>query len=68
MDTRAYRLGCLKDSDIFEVDFPEVLQVKANLIQAAMESRDEQQHLNVKANSLTRVAADIRENDWLEKL
>ncbi|KAI9201537.1 hypothetical protein LWI28_024980 [Acer negundo] len=68
MDTRAYRLGCLKDSDVFEVDFPEVLQVKATLIQAAMESRDEQQHLKMTAKSLTRVAADIRENDWLEKL
>ncbi|KAK2660529.1 hypothetical protein Ddye_007062 [Dipteronia dyeriana] len=68
MDTRAYRLGCLKDCDVFEVDFPEVLQVKAALIQAAMESRDEQQLLKMTAKSLTRVAADIRENDWLEKL
>lgn len=68
MDTRAYRLGCLKDSDVFEVDFPEVLQVKATLIQAAIESRDEKEHLKVTANSLTRVAADIRESDWLAKL
>ncbi|KAE8100231.1 hypothetical protein FH972_018154 [Carpinus fangiana] len=68
MDARAYRLNCLKDSNVFEVDFPKVLQVKASLLQAAMESKDEHQHLKETAKSLTRVAADIRENDWLEKL
>lgn len=68
MDARAYRLNCLKDSNVFEVDFPKVLQVKTSLLQAAMESKDEHQHLKETAKSLTRVAADIRDNDWLEKL
>ncbi|OIV97623.1 hypothetical protein TanjilG_12380 [Lupinus angustifolius] len=68
MDTRAYRLSCLKDSDVFEVDFTEVLQVKTTILQAAKESAYDSQHIMSKAKSLTRVAADIRENDWLEKL
>lgn len=68
MDTRAYRLNCLKESDVYEVDFSQVLQVKSALIQTAMECGDEQQHLRMTAKSLTTVAADIRENDWLEKL
>lgn len=68
MDTRAYRLNCLKESDVFEVDFSQVLQVKTALIQTAMEFGDEQQHPRMTAKSLTTVAADIRENDWLEKL
>ncbi|XWS21060.1 hypothetical protein CRYUN_Cryun30bG0023000 [Craigia yunnanensis] len=65
MDARAYRLSCLKESDVFEVDFPEVLQVKAALLQAALESTE---HLRLMAKSITRVAADIRDNDLLEKL
>lgn len=64
MDTRAYRLSCLIDSDVYEVDFNDVLQVKAALIEAA----GEQKHSQVKAKSLTSVAADIREEAWLEKL
>ncbi|XP_040996970.1 putative S-adenosyl-L-methionine-dependent methyltransferase Mvan_0910 [Juglans microcarpa x Juglans regia] len=68
MDARAYRLSCLKDSDVFEVDFPKVLQVKTTLLQAAMETTNEHQHLTLKSKSLTRVAADIRDIDWLEKL
>lgn len=68
MDTRAYRLSCLKDSDVFEVDFAEVLEVKSTILQAAKESTYESQHIMSKAKSLTRVAADIRENDWMEKL
>ncbi|KAI9113208.1 hypothetical protein K1719_015733 [Acacia pycnantha] len=66
MDTRAYRLSCLKNSDVFEVDFAEVLQLKATILQAAKE--DDQQQIMCRAKSLTRVAADIREDDWLEKL
>ncbi|GKV29910.1 hypothetical protein SLEP1_g38784 [Rubroshorea leprosula] len=65
MDTRTYRLGCLMESDVFEVDFPSVLQVKDALIQAAVRSTE---NIRMTAKSLTRVAADIRENDWLEKL
>lgn len=68
MDTRAYRLSCLKDSDVFEVDFQEVLQVKTTILQAVKESAHDSQHSMSKAKSLTRVAADIRESDWLEKL
>lgn len=68
MDARAYRLSCLKDSDVFEVDFAEVLQVKTTLVQAAMDSTYECQHLTMKAKSLRRVAADVRDDDWLEKL
>ncbi|KAL1309470.1 hypothetical protein HN51_052153 [Arachis hypogaea] len=68
MDTRAYRLNCLQDSDVFEVDFPGVLQVKATILEAAKESTNEFEHVRSMAKSLTRVAADIRENDWLEKL
>ncbi|EEF52572.1 putative S-adenosyl-L-methionine-dependent methyltransferase MMAR_1068 [Ricinus communis] len=68
MDTRAYRLSCLKDSSVFEVDFPEVLGMKTTLLQAAMESIDDQQRPQMIAESLNRVAADISKNDWLEKL
>ncbi|KAK4786744.1 hypothetical protein SAY86_010577 [Trapa natans] len=64
MDARAYRLSCLKDSEVFEVDFNDVLQVKTTLIEEAWEHKYSQ--LIVK--SVTRVAADIREEDWLEKL
>ncbi|KAJ1384946.1 putative S-adenosyl-L-methionine-dependent methyltransferase [Sesbania bispinosa] len=68
MDTRAYRLSCLKDSDVFEVDFPDVLEVKTTILQAAKESTFDSQYIMSKAKSLTRVAADIRESDWMEKL
>ncbi|CAN4122843.1 unnamed protein product [Withania somnifera] len=65
MDTRAYRLSCLKDSNVFEVDFPEVLQMKATIVEAAT---NEQKHQLMMAKSLNRVAADLREKGWLEKL
>lgn len=68
MDARAYRLSCLKESDVYEVDFAEVLQMKKTIIQAAVESTNECQHLMVTAKSLNRVATDIKDNDWLEKL
>ncbi|XP_057975690.1 uncharacterized protein LOC131163019 [Malania oleifera] len=67
MDARAYRLSCLKESHVFEIDFPEVLQMKATLLRAATESINEN-HLVLEAKSLNRVAADIRDSDWLEKL
>lgn len=66
MDARAYRLSCLKESSVFEVDFPRLLQMKAALIRAMGSAEDQQPKMMAK--SLTRVAADIRENDWLEKL
>lgn len=68
MDARAYRLSCLKESDVYEVDFAEVLQMKNTILQAAMESTKEGQHLTVTAKSLKSVAADIRDDNWLEKL
>ncbi|XP_059637947.1 uncharacterized protein LOC132279904 [Cornus florida] len=68
MDARAYRLSCLKESHIFEVDFPEVLQMKTTILQAASESTNQHQRQGMTAKSLSRVAADIRSNDWLEKL
>ncbi|XP_068302773.1 uncharacterized protein [Pyrus communis] len=68
MDARAYRLSCLKESNVFEVDFPDLLQIKATLLQAAMDSTNGHPCLMMTAKSITRVAADIRSNDWLEKL
>ncbi|GFP98434.1 putative S-adenosyl-l-methionine-dependent methyltransferase rha1_ro00605 [Phtheirospermum japonicum] len=68
MDARSYRLSCLKDSTVFEVDFPEVLHAKATIIDAAVNSKDEHHHPTTTAKSLTRVPADLAEDDWLEKL
>nr|DAD40726.1 TPA_asm: hypothetical protein HUJ06_015049 [Nelumbo nucifera] len=68
MDARAYRLTCLKESNVFEVDFPKLLQVKASLLQAATGSSNENQQSKMMAKTLTRVAADIRDDDWFEKL
>ncbi|AED94857.1 putative methyltransferase Ppm1/Ppm2/Tcmp, S-adenosyl-L-methionine-dependent methyltransferase [Arabidopsis thaliana] len=65
MDARSYRLNCLNKSDVFEVDFQDVLETKASLVQAAVNSRDE---LRMTAKSLVRVAIDIRDNDWFEQL
>ncbi|PKA65989.1 hypothetical protein AXF42_Ash010398 [Apostasia shenzhenica] len=67
MDARAYRLSCLKESNVFEVDFPELLQMKAALLQEALGSAEHRKK-ELKANSVTSVAADIRDSDWLEKL
>lgn len=67
MDARAYRLACLKKCTVFEVDFLELLEVKAALIQEAMGTIEHQQKAMM-AKSLVRVAADIRDNDWFEKL
>ncbi|CAF1834510.1 hypothetical protein Bca4012_030426 [Brassica carinata] len=65
MDARSYRLNCLNKSDVFEVDFPDVLQTKTRLVQAAVSSREE---LKMTAKSLIEVATDIRDKDWFEKL
>ncbi|KAG7536745.1 putative S-adenosyl-L-methionine-dependent methyltransferase [Arabidopsis suecica] len=65
MDARSYRLNCLNKSDVFEVDFQDVLETKASLVQAAVNSRDD---LKMTAKSLVRVAIDIRDNDWFEQL
>ncbi|KAK9066677.1 hypothetical protein SSX86_014000 [Deinandra increscens subsp. villosa] len=68
MDARAYRLECLKESDVYEIDFPEVMQMKDTLLQAAMESINEASQLTLTAKSLRRVAADMRDEDWFKKL
>ncbi|KAK6124531.1 hypothetical protein DH2020_041740 [Rehmannia glutinosa] len=68
MDARSYRLSCLKEISVFEVDFAEVLHAKAAILEAAVNSRDEHHHPIMTAKSLTRVAADLTEDDWLEKL
>ncbi|XP_073037451.1 uncharacterized protein [Primulina eburnea] len=68
MDARAYRLSCLKESSLFEVDFPEVLKAKTEILEAAVNAMDEKQQPILKAKSLSRVAADLTEDDWLQKL
>lgn len=68
MDARSHRLSCLKESSVFEVDFPEVLHAKDTILEAAATSKDQHHHPIVTAKSLTRVAADLTEDDWLEKL
>ncbi|KAI3521995.1 hypothetical protein L1887_11472 [Cichorium endivia] len=68
MDTRAYRLDCLKESEVFEIDFPEVLQMKDTLLQTAIDSINTPNRLTLTAKSLTRIAADIRDEDWFKKL
>lgn len=65
MDARSYRLNLLKKSDVFQVDFPDVLQAKTSLVQAAVDSRNE---LRIMAKSLVGVATDIRDKDWFDKL
>ncbi|CAL9061061.1 unnamed protein product [Musa banksii] len=67
MDARAYRLSCLKESIVFEVDFPELLQIKVSLLKEMMASSKDQQIVMI-AKSLVRVAADLREGDWIEEL
>ncbi|XP_027355106.1 uncharacterized protein LOC113865006 isoform X2 [Abrus precatorius] len=46
----------------------DVLEVKTTILQAAKDSAYDPQLIMSKAKSLTRVAADIRESDWMEKL
>ncbi|KAK8954422.1 hypothetical protein KSP39_PZI002960 [Platanthera zijinensis] len=67
MDARAYRLGCLKESAVFEVDFHDLFQIKVALMQEAMGS-PEHRRKAMTAKSVTTVAADIRDTGWLEKL
>lgn len=50
------------------MDFPEVLQAKATIMEAATTSTDEHHHSMMTAKSVTRVAADLTEDDWMEKL
>ena len=66
MDTRAYRLDCLRRSSVFEVDFAELLETKDALLKEVTESGA--QKGIIMAESLSRVAADIVKDNWLEKL
>ncbi|CAM0876498.1 unnamed protein product [Alopecurus aequalis] len=67
MDARAYRLSCLKDCTVFELDFAELLEMKTDILHEATSSADHQK-LTMMAKSLTRVPADIRDVDWMTKL
>lgn len=67
MDARAYRLSCLKECTVFELDFSELLEMKSDILHEAMSSANHQK-LTMMAKSLTRVPADIRDVDWMTKL
>lgn len=67
MDARAYRLSCLKECTVFELDFPELLQMKSDLLHEAISSANHQK-LTVMAKSLIRVPANIQDGDWITKL
>lgn len=67
MDARAYRLGCLKECAVFELDFADLLDMKSDILHEAMSSGNHQK-LTMMAKSLTRVPADIRDVDWMTKL
>lgn len=68
MDARAYRLSYLKDATIFELDFPDLLQLKSDLIHEAIASSDNQMELVVSSDRLIHVPADLCEPNWLQKL
>lgn len=68
MDARAYRLPCLKETDVFEVDFPEVLNTKTNILEAATKLKLDQRHLSTTAKSIKRVAADVTNKNWFQNL
>ncbi|KAG2545552.1 hypothetical protein PVAP13_9KG306628 [Panicum virgatum] len=67
MDARAYRLNCLKECTVFELDFPELLEMKSDLLHEAMSSANHQK-LTLMAKSLIRVPANIQDGDWVTKL
>lgn len=67
MDARAYRLGCLKECAVFELDFADLLEMKSDILHESMSSGNHQK-LTMMAKSLTRVPADIRDVDWMTKL
>lgn len=66
MDARVYRLECLKETSVFEVDFPKVIEVKTALLDAAAEA--EKKLLPFQAKSVHRVAADITQKNWFDKM
>ncbi|KAJ3670066.1 hypothetical protein LUZ60_010390 [Juncus effusus] len=69
MDARAYRMSCLKNNIVFELDFPELLQLKHNLINhAETTSTNTNTNLILQSARLVHVSADLREPDWFQKL
>ncbi|KAH9300310.1 hypothetical protein KI387_011893, partial [Taxus chinensis] len=64
MDARAYRLACLKDCTVFEVDLPRVLELKTALLQVATTTES----LTLQAKSLRQVPADLTKKDWFDTL
>ncbi|KAF3323907.1 S-adenosyl-L-methionine-dependent methyltransferase [Carex littledalei] len=68
MDARAYRLSYLKETTIFELDFPDLIQLKSDLIRQVVASSDNQTNLTVSSDRLIHVPADLREPNWLQKL
>ncbi|XP_051178025.1 uncharacterized protein [Lolium perenne] len=67
MDARAYRLSCLKECTVFELDFSELLEMKSDILHEAISSSNHQK-LTMMAKSLIRVPADIRDVGWMTKL
>ncbi|MCO5614562.1 hypothetical protein L7F22_068845 [Adiantum nelumboides] len=83
MDTRAYRLKCLKGCLVYEVDLPKIVAFKSALLKCAagMDKNDEEacpagqeegkgadDELEPYAARVERVAADLATEDWWEKL
>ncbi|KAJ4800782.1 Leucine carboxyl methyltransferase [Rhynchospora pubera] len=69
MDARAYRLSYLKNTTIFELDFPDLLQLKSDLIKQAIASSDNQTgQLTISSDKLIHVPADLRKPNWLQML
>lgn len=66
MDARVYRLECLKETSVFEVDFPKVIEVKTALLDAVSEA--EKKLLPFQAKSVHRLAADITQKNWFDKM
>ncbi|XP_047322276.1 putative S-adenosyl-L-methionine-dependent methyltransferase Mvan_0910 [Impatiens glandulifera] len=68
MDTRAYRLTCLKETDVFEIDFPDVLQMKNGILDEAIEQTNGCKRAAIISKSLSRIEADISDDNWLKEL
>lgn len=68
MDARVYRLDCLKDTRVFEVDLPRVLQLKTALLQLATSHSEKPHSLTLHAKSLHQISADLTDNDWFDCL
>lgn len=58
LDTRAYRCSNLEEISVFEVDFPEVIEMKEKVLKG----------IPIKAKEITRVSADLSQPNWSETL